>query len=348
MSKKKNKTIEELLDEALVPEEEQPYDVPENWVWVRNKFLSEVIRGVSYKKYQIEQNFSEDTCLVLRGGNIQENHIVNQEDNVHLSRELVKDYQLLKKNDVVIVSSTGSKKVIGKSASSEVDYNNVSFGAFLTTLRPIQQLNGSFYSFYFQLPLYQHVIRNASTGSNINNIKKDHLLNLKIPLPPINEQHRIADKVERLLDKVDQAKQLVEEAKETFELRRAAILDKAFRGELTKEWREDKEKVKSTYDLLEEIAEFRRKDYKLKCEEAKIKKERKPRKSFLDIIPVIEEKPKAKLPYNWYLTNIDFLGHVTKLAGFEYTKHIKLQERGEVPVIRAQNVQMGKFFNTNH
>ena len=43
----------------------------------------------------------------------------------------------------------------------------------------------------------------------------------------------------RLLDKINQAKQLIEEAKETFELRRAAILDKAFRGELTRKWREE-------------------------------------------------------------------------------------------------------------
>lgn len=57
--------------------------------------------------------------------------------------------------------------------------------------------------------------------------------------PPPNEQKRIADKVERLLDKINRAKQLIDEAKETFELRRAAILDKAFRGELTAKWREE-------------------------------------------------------------------------------------------------------------
>lgn len=60
---------------------------------------------------------------------------------------------------------------------------------------------------------------------------------LKIPLPPINEQRRIVNKIEILLNKINQAKQLIVEAKETFELRRAAILDKAFRGELTANWR---------------------------------------------------------------------------------------------------------------
>lgn len=38
---KKGKTLEELLEEALVPEEEQPYPVPDNWVWVRLKSLND-------------------------------------------------------------------------------------------------------------------------------------------------------------------------------------------------------------------------------------------------------------------------------------------------------------------
>ncbi len=42
---KKKKTLEELLEEALVPEEEQPYEVPENWVWVNVGDVIELISG---------------------------------------------------------------------------------------------------------------------------------------------------------------------------------------------------------------------------------------------------------------------------------------------------------------
>ncbi|MFE7644146.1 restriction endonuclease subunit S [Bacillus velezensis] len=57
--------------------------------------------------------------------------------------------------------------------------------------------------------------------------------------------------MERLLSKIEKAKQLIEEAKETFELRRAAILDKAFRGELTRKWRGENHKKSSDTEVVQ-------------------------------------------------------------------------------------------------
>lgn len=69
------------------------------------------------------------------------------------------------------------------------------------------------------------ISRSAQAGFN-----KNDLSNIKLPLPPYNEQKRIAEKIERLFAKIDEAKRLIEEVKESVELRRAAILDRAFRG----------------------------------------------------------------------------------------------------------------------
>ena len=55
----------------------------------------------------------------------------------------------------------------------------------------------------------------------------------------------------------------------------------------------------------------------------------------------------GNIPENWEITDIGSVASVTKLAGFEYTKYIKLSDVGEIPVIRAQNVQMGKFIEEN-
>jgi type I restriction enzyme S subunit len=76
---------------------------------------------------------------------------------------------------------------------------------------------------------------------------------IEFPLPPLDEQKRIADKVERLLGKIRQAKQRVEEAQETFGLRRAAILDQAFRGELLGDHTAAKERYKLTRTMTLDI-----------------------------------------------------------------------------------------------
>ena len=128
---------EERLQAALVPENEQPYKVPENWCWTRIGELSTLYRGVSYKKQDARTQKNNQDYLILRGGNILEGTIdVETNDNVYVHQNLVQNEQLVQKYDIIIVSSTGSSKVIGRAGISHKDYTDVAFGAFLTLVRP--------------------------------------------------------------------------------------------------------------------------------------------------------------------------------------------------------------------
>ena len=60
-----------------------------------------------------------------------------------------------------------------------------------------------------------------------------------IPLPPFAEQQRIVDRIESLFAKLDEAKEKAQAVVDSFETRKAAILHKAFTGELTAKWREE-------------------------------------------------------------------------------------------------------------
>lgn len=235
---KVEKTQEELMNEALVPEDEQPYEIPKNWDWVKVKSLCEIVRGVNYKKEDIENEPSLNNCLILRGGNIQSGDIVDASDNVYIPKSLVANKQLLREGDVIIVASTGSKTVIGKAATSNCDYTDKSFGAFLSLIRPIN-INKIFFGHYFQTLMYRNKISELSTGININNIKREFIENLTFPLPPLPEQKRIVDKLESMLGKINESRELIEQAKETFKTRKSSILAKAFSGELTAKWREE-------------------------------------------------------------------------------------------------------------
>lgn len=72
-----------------------------------------------------------------------------------------------------------------------------------------------------------------------------------IPLPPITEQQRIVDRIESLFTKLDEAKQKAQDALDNFETRKAAILHKAFTGELTAQWRKERGVGMESWDRLQ-------------------------------------------------------------------------------------------------
>ncbi|TCL36803.1 type I restriction enzyme S subunit [Anaerospora hongkongensis] len=263
MAKKEKLSLspEELLEQALVKEEEQPYAVPGNWVWTRLASLVNIHRGVSFTKNDAKLKKENTTCLILRGGNINDGKLIF-DDNIYVSKSLVKEVQLLKKNDIIIVASTGSTKVIGKAAISEENYADVAFGAFITLVRVKEDLNQKFVAFYFLSEMYRSLIRKYAKGVNINNIKNEHILFMPFVLPPLPEQQRIVAVIESLFEKLNRAKELAQTALDSFENRKSAILHKAFTGELTRKWRE--ENTSEHNKLLEVILEFYTNSSKLK------------------------------------------------------------------------------------
>ena len=76
-------------------------------------------------------------------------------------------------------------------------------------------------------------------GDNSPSIRKDDIENYPYPIPPLAEQQRIVDRIESLFARLDEAKQKAQDALDSFETRKAAILHKAFTGELTAQWRKE-------------------------------------------------------------------------------------------------------------
>ena len=231
-------TPEEKLAHALVSNTEYPFKIPANWCWTKIGVFSSLYRGVSYKKNDAHSEKHENDCLVLRGGNIGEGFIDTESDNVYVDMSFVNKNQLVRKNDIIVVASTGSTKVIGRAGISEADYSDVAFGAFLILVRPNESMVPKYMGLFFQSDLYRNRIRNSVSGININNIRSEYITESPYPFPPLAEQQRIVDRIESLFAKLDEAKEKAQAVVDNFEDRKAAILHKAFTGELTEKWRE--------------------------------------------------------------------------------------------------------------
>ena len=211
----------------------EPYKLPDGWKWERLGNYITLLRGVSYKKDDAHSEKLENDCLIMRGGNIVEGSINLESDNVYVDKALVSENQLIKKYDIIIVTSTGSTKVIGRAGVSKDNYNDVAFGAFLTLARPNDLANKSYINHCFQSSLYRERIRQLASGVNINNIRSEYITETPIPLPPtLAEQQRIVNRIETMFAKLDQAQEKAQAVLDSFETRKAAILHKAFTGQL--------------------------------------------------------------------------------------------------------------------
>lgn len=144
------------------------------WETTTLGFIGEFIRGLTYSSNDVVKN----GMLVLRSGNIQ-NHQILFDDLVFVDKKTADEFQL-KKNDVVICMSNGSKKLVGKTAEYVGNYDKpITVGAFCSIFRSENPLA----KYFFQTESYNKYISNKIEGGNINNLKNSDLETFEISIP---------------------------------------------------------------------------------------------------------------------------------------------------------------------
>ncbi|WP_294728354.1 restriction endonuclease subunit S [uncultured Fusobacterium sp.] len=330
-NKKFEISLEEKLEKALVPVEEQPYKIPDNWVWTRLGGVIDIFRGLSYTK----NDEVGDGYLVLRGNNLTDNGLAFLE-NVYVNEKVAEKGIKVKKDDIVLVASTGSSKVIGRACVAKEDYEKTTIGAFLLLCRPKENIAKNWVHYIFKTLRYRLYISEQAKGTNIKNIKNEYLENFYFPLPSLNEQKRIVEKLDFLFDKTKRAKEIIEEIKIDIENRKISILDRAFKGILTSKWRNEN-KTSDVKELLKFINDEKIKKWEEDCLQAEKNGNKKPKRPIIkeveDMIVPVEEQP-YKLPDNWIWVR---LGEIINIfRGLSYTKNDEV-ENGYL-VLRGNNL----------
>lgn len=239
MPKKKTAlTIEERLQQALVPAEEQPYEVPENWVWVRlGAFAETISKGTTPKGGSAA--YVDEGVNFLRVENLTSDGYISHSKITHITEEMHENYlkrSILKANDLLI-SIAGS---LGKSAivrECDLPINTNQAIAFVRLFA--DKIDVNYIRNTIESPLINSVLTKQTKVTSIPNLTLEIIKDCPIPLPPLSEQQRIVERIEELFAKLDEAKERLQEVADSFAVRKAAILHKAFTGELTKQWRRE-------------------------------------------------------------------------------------------------------------
>ena len=210
-------TPEEKLQQALVPEAEQPYKVPANWCWTYLKNVSDCLDNFRKPINANERNARlGDVPYYGATGQVGwiDDYLTNEE-LVLLGEDGAPFLDLLK-NKAYLIN--------GKAwVNNHAHILRSKFGTMGNRLL-IEYLN----SFDFT---------GFVTGTTRLKLTQASMNKIIIPLVPLAEQQRIVERIESLFAKLDEAKENMQNVLEGFETRKAAILHKAFTGELTAKWR---------------------------------------------------------------------------------------------------------------
>ncbi|WP_434135311.1 restriction endonuclease subunit S [Pseudomonas luteola] len=273
---------------------------PSGWISIK---LEDISEDISYG-YTASSNSEGVGPKFLRITDIQENKVVwdlvpyCNIDNAKKSSFLLSDGDL-------VFARTGA--TVGKSFLIKGSIPESVFASYLIRVRPIKRELSSYLGYFFKSLDYWKQITEFSSGIGQPNVNGSKLKALKVPLPPLAEQTRIAQKLNELLAQVDTLKSRIDGIPTLLKRFRQSVLAAAVSGRLTEDWRKVLEVPKENPT---------------------------PFKSAL----VFSPSEQGRLPKKWsweMLTKLALLesGHTPRKSVTEYW------ENGDVPWISLQDIR---------
>lgn len=167
-----------------------------------------LIKGVNFGKADAVMVERNGFTPLLRAHNIKEMK-TNSDEMMYVKSSVVKKEQYLQKGDVVFVTSSGSKNLVGKSALiSDLSFP-ATIGAFNSLLRFSDDVEPRYVFYTLNSPSFKSHIGSRLAGASINNIKKNDILDFELTIPfkdgkpDLAEQKRIADKLDKVFAEIE-------------------------------------------------------------------------------------------------------------------------------------------------
>ncbi|MGN0736575.1 YgjP-like metallopeptidase domain-containing protein [Treponema porcinum] len=263
-----------------IPQEEIPFEIPENWRWVRIGNCLEVVMGSSPESSSIN---SKNEGIEFHQGKIffGENYLASSGVYTSKPTKIVNEQFIL----LCVRAPVGKVNFLNR---------KICIGRGLSGVRGLGKINKDY--LYYLLKTYESYFNKEATGTTFKAIGKDTILDTIIPLPPIEEQQRIVEKLNSILPLIDEygkeEDELVALSQNFPEDIKKSVLQSAMQGKLTKQLQTDS----SVDDLLKKIAE----EKETLIKEGKIKKDTtKAGASGRALEEITQEEIPFEIPENW-------------------------------------------------
>ena len=308
---------------AEIKEEEIPFDIPENWRWellsnISSKITDFVASGsFASLRENVKYYSSEEYAILIRTTDFRHNF---KKDLIYVDKHA---YEFLNNSNLfggeLILPNIGAS--IGKVFIVPKLDKLMTLGPNAVLIRIENDLLRKWLFFYFQSSAGQLALKLLSSSTAQAKFNKTELRLLPIPLPPIEEQQRIVEKLNQILPLIDEygkeEDELIALCQKFPEEMKKSVLQAAMQGKLTEQLENDS----SVDELLKKIADEKEK----LIEEGKIKKE-KPLKE------ITEDEIPFEIPDNWRwerwgnLSNSIQYGYNASAISYGFAKMVRISD----------------------
>lgn len=288
---KEGKLKKKELEVKPISEDEIPFEIPESWEWVR---LGEIASYITDGEHKTPRRITNYCGYYLLSARNVFNGYINLDNVDYVDKE---EYENISKHcnphfGDVLISCSGS---VGRTAVVK-DKNNYVMVRSAAVVSPMYT-DSDYLMYTLQSTELQSQIEESSKQTAQANLFQGAIKTLKIPLPPLAEQHRIVAKIEELLPKVEEYGKAQDELNklntELPERLKKSILQEAIEGRLVPQDPNDE----PASVLLAKIRQ----------EKAKLVKAGKLKKKDLIETPITEDEIPFEIPDSWEWVRIEFL-----------------------------------------
>ena len=251
--------------------------------------VCEAITGTTPPKNNIE-NYGRDVPFV-KPPQLKDKPINDAPEK--LSIQGAKFARVLPSNSVLVTC-------IGNLGRTAINRIPVAFNQQINALIPSEILISSFLFYQAQSPNFKKQLEGLASATTVTIVNKGKFETIQISISPLPEQHRIVAKIEELFSELDKGVEALKTAQQQLKVYRQAVLQRAFEGKLTEEWRAQQKELPTAAQLLEQIKAEREKQGKT------IGKKFKP-------VPPITETELTELPTlpdGWCWVRLSYVGQI--------------------------------------
>ena len=297
---RKDKKYEEIENDNM------PYQIPDNWCWVRFGKIINLQSGQDLKPS--EYNDHENGIPYITGAS-------NYGDDGSIIINRWTDYPkaYAYKNDILL----SCKGTVGK--LTVLQEKEVHIARQIMGIRTYD-VDVGFIFYYLQSMIYG--IKEAQKGL-IPGIERNDVLDLLCPLPPLPEQKRIVKKIEALFCELSQIDRLQDQYSSNQEALKGKLIEAAIQGKLTEQLPEDGTADALYHSILEEK--------QLLIKVGKLKKEK-------SLPEIVEDEIPFEIPENWRWVRISDVIDVRDGTHDSPKYH----DEG-IPLVTSKNISSGKL-----